>query len=111
MPRLHTAQKCFIWKRARTHLLQQASSKDLLAPVCVLLHTAVPDDLPSALVMLQGESAAFQPLFLAACSVSAMLSSKVVVSCTATKSAAVWVTYSAAVFQQLPLTVSKAQCP
>ena len=56
-----------------------------------------------------GDIAVFQPLFLAACSVSAILYSSVVVSCTATKSAYVWVRYSAVVFQQLPLTVAKAQ--
>jgi hypothetical protein len=71
----------------------------------------VPADKPSAAVTMQGLIAEHQPLFLAACSVSEMVSLGILVSCIATKSAAETVRYSAAVFQQLPLAVSKAQCP
>ena len=60
---------------------------------------------------MHGLIAERHPLFLAACSVSAMVSLGILVSCIATKSAAETVRYSAAVFQQLPLAVSKAQCP
>ena len=65
-----------------------SSAKEFLDPICVLLQTAVPADLPSAAVTIQGLIAVLQPLFLAACSVSVMLSSGILASCIATKSAA-----------------------
>ena len=111
IPPLHTAPKCFIWKRAFIWPSPPSSAKEFLDPIGVLLQTAVPADLPSAAETMQGLMAVLHPLFLAACSVSVLLSSGIFVSWIATKSAADTVRYSAAVFQQLPFTEANAQCP